>query len=88
MLPRLKGTLRVTITTATAGQLVIEPYVNGTGDKGRYLRQVIQTLPVGTADVTFSGVQSLDQMQPCSTPTGDSSHRCSVVRRVDPVPQL
>ena len=62
------GVLHLSITSERGGELVIMPYVNGTGDHGHYLRQDIQHFQAGTIAVTFVHVRSVDQIRRSSAP--------------------
>jgi hypothetical protein len=80
------GVLSLSITTEKAGELVIMPYVNGTGDHGHYLRRDIQQAKRGAIAVNFKHVTSVDQIPTVLYTSASSTHSCSVVRQGDPPP--
>jgi len=83
-----RGTLGLSVTTTETGDLVVEPYVNGTGDNGQYRRQALDNQAAGVVDMSFANVTSVDQIPTVLYPSADSNsaHVCSVVRKGDPAP--
>lgn len=78
--------LRLVVSTTEAGEVIINPVVNGPESSGTELHRDLPHVDAGSAtSVTFGGVRSVAQIPVVIYTTPDTSYTCSITRKGDPV---